>query len=288
MIIDGKSLATKIKADLKEKVAKLKVKPGLAVVLVGDNPASQVYVASKEKACKEIGYFSKQILLPKKTTQEELNRVITKLNNDRKIHGILVQLPIPDHLSEQETISKINPDKDVDGLSPTNMGKLFGAKKYLPELLVPATPKGIMTLIKSTGVPIEGKNAVVLGRSNLVGKPVGLLLLYENATVTMCHSKTMNLSEITKKADILVVAIGKPKAITVDMVKKGAIVIDVGINRIEATPLGCKAKIVGDVDFEKVKEVTGYITPVPSGVGPMTIASLMENTLIAYLNQLKT
>lgn len=280
-IIDGKAIAQKIKLDLKAKVARLKVKPGLAVILVGDNPASKVYVASKEKACAEIGYYSKKIVLPKETSQEELNEVIEQLNNDNKIHGILVQLPLPNHLSEQETIAKISPQKDVDGLSPINMGKLFGAKKYLPELLVPATPKGIITLIKSTGVSIEGKNAVVLGRSNLVGKPVGLLLLYENATVTICHSKTVNLAKIAKKADILVVAIGKPKFVAVDMVKKGATVIDVGINRTETG-------LVGDVDFNSVKDVAGFITPVPGGVGPMTIASLMENTLIAYLNQTQT
>ena len=301
MIIDGKAIAYKIKAQLKEKVAKLKTKPGLAMVLVGDNPASQVYVNSKEKACREIGFYSKTIILPKEVTQEKLNLTIEQLNNDNRIHGVLIQLPLParnafassacvaggpDHLNEEETLSKINPLKDVDGLSPINLGKLFRAKKITSDLIIPATPKGILTLIKSTGIKISGKKAVVIGRSNLVGKPVAQLLLAEDATVTICHSKTENLSEITKTADILVAAIGKPKLVTIEMVKKGAVVIDVGINRIEAAPPRCKAKLlVGDVDFEEVKKVAGYITPVPGGVGPMTIASLMENTLKAYLNQ---
>lgn len=278
-IIAGKTLAQKIKLEIKEKVAKLKVKPGLAAVLVGKDPASKIYVDSKEKACQEIGYYSKKIVLPKATTQRQLNSVVEQLNKNPRIHGFLVQLPLPSHLSEVEVLAKINPEKDVDGLSPINMGRLFSVKKITDDLLIPCTARGVMKLIKSTGRPIEGKQAVVLGRSNLVGKTVSLLLLSENATVTICHSKTQSLAGVCQKADILVAAIGKPKFVMASMVKKGAMVIDVGINSI-------KGKIVGDVDFEEVKNVAGFITPVPGGVGPMTIACLMENTLIAYFNQM--
>lgn len=278
-IIAGKTIAQKIKLEIKEKVAKLKVKPGLAVVLVGNDPASKIYVDSKEKACQEIGYYSKKIVLPKTTTQRRLNSVVEQLNKNPRIHGFLVQLPLPGHLSEVEVLSKINPEKDVDGLSPVNMGRLFSVKRITDDLLIPCTAKGVMKIIKSIGVPIEGKQAVVLGRSNLVGKTVSLLLLSENATVTICHSKTQNLAGVCQKADILVAAIGKPKFVMASMVKKGAVVIDVGINSI-------KGKIVGDVDFKEVKNVAGFITPVPGGVGPMTIACLVENTLIAYFNQM--
>jgi methylenetetrahydrofolate dehydrogenase (NADP+) / methenyltetrahydrofolate cyclohydrolase len=277
MIIDGKKIAQKIKDNLKNEVKKLRIKPGLAVVMVGDNPASKIYINSKEKACNEIGFYSEKIILPENTSQKKLNNIIDDLNLNTKIHGILVQFPLPKRLSEDEVIENISPKKDVDCFSPVNIGKLFSAKKITDSMFVPCTPKGIMTLIESTGVNIESKNVVVLGRSNLVGKPLSMLLLNKNATVTICHSRSINLKEITTKADILIGAIGIPKFIIADMIKKGAIVIDVGINRTENG-------LVGDVDFENVSKIAGWITPVPGGVGPMTIASLLENTLIAYKN----
>lgn len=267
-IIDGNKIAENIRSDLKKKTAKIKEKPGLAVVLVGDNPASQVYVNMKEKKCSEVGFYSKKIVLPEDTSEEKLLETIDELNQNSKIHGILVQLPLPEHIDEQLIIDAILPHKDADGLNPINMGNLLTGKN----MIIPATPKGVIKLIESTGVSLEGKHAVVVGRSNLVGKPVSILLQQKNCTVTMCHSKTKPLEKYTKEADILVVAIGKPRLITKDMVKKGAIVIDVGTNKVYD-------KLVGDVDFDEVKKIAGYITPVPKGVGPMTIACLLENTL---------
>jgi len=278
MIIDGKKIAQKIKDGLKKEVEKLKIKPGLAVVMVGDNSGSIVYVNAKEKACNEVGFYSEKIILPENISQKKLNNTIIGLNSNTKIHGILVQFPLPKSLSEDEVIQIISSEKDVDCFSPINIGKLFLAKKIADDMMVPCTPKGIITLIESTGINIEGKNTVILGRSNLVGKPLSLLLLNKNATVTICHSKSINLKELTTKADILIGAIGKSRFITVDMVKKGVIVIDVGINRTENG-------LVGDVDFENVSKIAGWITPVPGGVGPMTIVSLLENTLIAYKKQ---
>ncbi|MBU0627659.1 MAG: bifunctional methylenetetrahydrofolate dehydrogenase/methenyltetrahydrofolate cyclohydrolase FolD [Nanoarchaeota archaeon] len=267
-IIDGRKVADGLLNNLKKKVSRLKSKPGLAVVLVGNNPASQVYVNMKEKKCADIGFYSKKIILPENTTEEQLLKTIDDLNQDSKIHGMLVQLPLPKHIDEQLIIDSILPHKDADGFNPINMGNLFIGKN----IIVPATPKGVIKLIESTGIKLEGKHAVVVGRSNIVGKPIAMLLQQKNCTVTMCHSRTKPLEEYTKQADILVVAIGKARAITKDMVKKGAIVIDVGTNKVFD-------KLVGDVDFDSVKEVAGYITPVPKGVGPMTIACLMENTL---------
>ena len=266
-IIDGKKIAEEIREGLKKKISKLKQRPGLAVVLVGDNPASQVYVNMKEKKCNEVGFYSKKIVLPENTSQEELLDLVNKLNQDQKIHGMLVQLPLPNHINPQLIIDAILPYKDADGLNPLNLGNLFAGKNTI----VPATPKGVMKLIESTGIKLEGKHAVVIGRSNMVGKPISILLQQKNCTVTMCHSKTKTLEKYTKQADILVAAIGKPRAITKDMIKKGSIVIDVGTNKVYD-------KLVGDV-HEDVKEIAGYITPVPGGVGPMTIACLLENTL---------
>lgn len=267
-IIDGKKIAEKLLNDLKKKIIKLEEKPGLAVVLVGNNPASQVYVSMKEKKCNEIGFYFKKIVLPEDTSEEKLLGIIDELNQDSKIHGMLVQLPLPEHIDEHLIIDAILPHKDADGFHPINMGNLLIGKN----IIVPATPKGIIKLIESTGVRLEGKHAVVVGRSNIVGKPVSILLQQKNCTVTMCHSKTKPLQKYTKKADILVVAIGKARSIKKDMVKKGAVVIDVGTSKVYD-------KLVGDVDFDEVKKVVEYITPVPGGVGPMTIACLLDNTL---------
>ena len=271
-IIDGKDIAEQIRLEVKNKVKKLKSKPGLAVVVVGKNPASHVYVNMKEKACKEAGMYSEKYELDENTPEEKLLKLIDDLNQNKKIHGILVQLPLPGYINEQLIIDSILPHKDVDGLSPLNLGNLFIGKN----MIIPATPKGVIKLVESTGINIEGKHAVVIGRSNLVGKPVSILLQQRDATVTMCHSKTKPLEEYTKQADILVVAAGKIGMITKKHVKKGAIVIDVGTNKL---PDG---RLCGDVDFDSVKEVAGYITPVPGGVGPMTIACLLENTLECY------
>jgi len=273
-IIDGRDLSNKIKEAIKEKVVKMDRKPGLAVVLVGDNPASKVYVGAKEKACKKVGFYSRKIVLPKNISQKELEQEVKKLNENDKIDGVLVQLPLPEGLDEKRIVNLVSPKKDVDCFHPSNIGRLYLKKKIeIENLLAPCTPKGIVRLIQSTGIEIEGKNAVVVGRSNLVGKPVAQLLLGKNATVTVCHSRTKNLQQETKKADILIAAVGRPRMIQKEMVKKGAVVIDVGINRTDEG-------LVGDVDFEAVKEKAGYITPVPGGVGPMTIASLLENTLL--------
>ena len=278
-IINGTEIAENIKNYVKEKVSDFEKtynkKPGLAVIMVGSNQASKVYVGIKQKTAKEAGINSMQFNLPKETNHKELIELIKKLNEDEKVHGILIQLPLPEQLDEQRILEKIKFRKDVDGFHSRNMGKLvFGRKE-----IVPCTPKGIIKLIESTGQEIEGKHAVVVGRSNIVGKPIAMLLLEKNATVTICHSKTKDLKKHTKDADILVVAAGKPKLITKDMVKKNAIVIDVGINRTDDGTE--KGKLVGDVDFDSVKEVAGFISPVPGGVGPMTVASLLLNTFYA-------
>ena len=272
-LINGKQIAKETYAELKERTEALAEKgiiPGLTVIIVGENPASMTYVASKEKKAAQLGWNSKVIRLEESISQAELIEVIEKLNADQSVDGILVQLPLPKHINELDVLEKIDPDKDVDGFHIVNSGRLFAGL----DGFVPCTPKGIMKLIASTGVDVSGKNAVVLGRSLIVGKPIALLLTAENATVTICHSRTADLREHTLRADILVAAIGKPKFVTADMVKEGAVVIDVGINRTEEG-------LVGDVDFESVKEKAGYITPVPGGVGPMTIAMLMENTVLS-------
>lgn len=273
-IIDGKAVSKKVKEDVKAECEQLKAKgvtPGLAVIIVGDDPASQVYVHNKEVACEACGFYSVKYALPAETTQDELNALIDKLNKDDKINGILCQLPLPSHLDDKEVINRIDPLKDVDAFHPVNVGAIMiGDYNYLP-----CTPAGVMELIHSTGVDVSGKKAVVMGRSNIVGKPMAMLLLHENATVEITHSRTQNLADVTKEADILVAAIGKAKFVKADMVKDGAVVIDVGMNRDE------NGKLCGDVDFEDVKDKCSYITPVPGGVGPMTIAMLMKNTLTA-------
>ncbi len=274
MIIDGKFISKKIKQNLKNEIENLKSKnliPGLAVVLVGEDPASKVYVKNKKTACKEVGIYSEEYILPFETSQDELIGLINKLNSNPKIHGILVQLPLPNHIDEFVINSAIAPEKDVDVFNPVNTGKMFLGKSHL----LPCTPAGIVEIIKHENIPIEGKNCAIIGRSNIVGKPLAILLLQRNATVTICHSKTKNLESICKQADILICAAGNPKFITENMVKDGATVIDVGINRLE------NGKICGDVDFESVKNKAKYITPVPGGVGPMTIAMLLKNTVTA-------
>lgn len=273
-IIDGKAVSSAVKQQVKNECEELKkqgITPGLAVIIVGDDPASQVYVRNKEKACEECGFYSVKYALSADTTQEELNSLVDKLNEDNKINGILCQLPLPSHLDDKEVINRIDPIKDVDAFHPVNVGAIMiGDYNFLP-----CTPAGVMELIHSTGVDITGKKAVVIGRSNIVGKPMAMLLLHENATVEITHSRTVNLKSITKDADILVAAIGKPKFVTEDMIKDGAVVIDVGMNRDE------NGKLCGDVDFESVKDKCSFITPVPGGVGPMTISMLMKNTLTA-------
>lgn len=274
--MDGKGLSAKIRGQLKERVAAFKAEygyvPGLTVILVGEDPASQIYVRNKERGCNEAGMASDVIRMPAKTTQEELLALIEKLNRDDKVHGILVQLPLPKGIDELSVLRTIDPAKDVDGFHVVNAGKLFIGEKAL----VACTPKGIMRLLEEYDIDLEGKNAVVVGRSNIVGKPISMLLLQRNATVTICHSRTKNLKDICRGADVLVAAVGKANLITGDMVKPGAVVIDVGMNRLPESK-----KVVGDVDFESVEPVAGYITPVPGGVGPMTIAMLLENTLEA-------
>lgn len=273
-IIDGKAVSKAVKGKILEECEALKQKgitPGLAVIIVGEDPASQVYVRNKEKACEECGFYSEKYALPAKTTQEELNALVDKLNKDDKINGILCQLPLPLHLDDKEVINRIDPIKDVDAFHPVNVGAIMiGDYNFLP-----CTPAGVMELIHSTGVDVSGKKAVVMGRSNIVGKPMAMLLLHENATVEIVHSRTQNLADITKEADILVAAIGKAKFVKADMVKDGAVVIDVGMDRDE------NGKLCGDVDFEDVKDKCSFITPVPGGVGPMTISMLMQNTLTA-------
>ena len=269
-IIDGRKIADKILNNLKSKIKNMKEKPGLALVLIGDNPASEIYVSSKERAFKEVEGYCERYKLDSNIGELDLLKLVNDLNQNPKIHGILVQLPLPKQIDENLVTNSILPHKDVDGFTSVNLGHLMSGNT----ILAPATARAVLHLIESTGTGIEGKNAVVVGRSNIVGKPVALMLLEKNATVTVCHSKTKNIAEHTKKADILVAAAGKPKLITRDMVKQGAVVIDVGINRVNG-------KIVGDVDFENVREIAGFITPVPGGAGPMTIAMLMENTLKA-------
>lgn len=273
-IIDGKRIAQQIRSGLAQKILEMlaqgKTRPGLAVVLVGDNPASKLYVSMKQKACKEVGIYSEEHRLPAEVTQDQLLALIDELNGDPKIHGILVQLPLPAHLDEEEVIMRIHPDKDVDGFNPVNVGKMcIGSRAYLP-----CTPAGMMKLIDTINYDPAGKKAVVIGRSNIVGKPIAQLLLQRDATVTICHSKTKDLVAECRQADILVAAVGQPEMVKGDWVKPGAVVIDVGINRRDG-------KTVGDVEFESVKEVAGWITPVPGGVGPMTIAMLLTNTVVA-------
>lgn len=280
-IIDGKAIANEIKQKIKEEIQtdfidKKKTVPLLACIIVEGNPASEVYVASKERACAACNMKSKIVRLKQNTTEKTLFNTIDKLNNDDEVSGILLQLPIPNGIDSVKATNRILPSKDVDCLTYENLGALFSAKK----LIAPCTATGIIEMLKHENIKIAGKRAVVLGRSLLVGKSVANLLEQENATVTICHSKTENIEKICKQADILVVAIGKPKYVTKDFVKKGATVIDVGINRIDG-------KIVGDVDFENVKDVCGYITPVPGGVGPMTVACLMQNTLTLHKNKRK-
>ena len=275
IIIDGTKIAQDIRRSVREETLvfteKTGVVPGLAVVLAGDDPASKVYVGRKAKACAEAGFLSREYKLSADVGEAELLALIRDLNNDRQIHGILVQLPLPKHIAADKIIAAIDPNKDVDGFHPANVGRLVTGSP----LFVPCTPRGIMELIARTGISLSGKDAVVIGRSNIVGKPMALLLLAQNATVTMCHSKTKDLPVVARRADVLIAAIGKPRMITADMVKEGAVVIDVGVNRLE------NGKLAGDVAFDEVAPKTSAITPVPGGVGPMTIAMLMRNTLDA-------
>lgn len=273
-IISGKVVSEEIRGNIAQEAQRLASKgfrPGLAVVLVGEDPASHVYVRNKEKACHDLGYYSEVHRLADTTSQEEVLALVDKLNTEDNIHGILVQLPLPKHIDEKAVINAIAVEKDVDGFHPINVGNLVIGD----DSLLPCTPAGVIELIKRTGIELSGKHAVVIGRSNIVGKPVSLLLQRENATVTMCHSRTANMDEIARLADILVVAIGRAKMIDASYVKPGAVVIDVGMNRLD------NGKLAGDVDYESAKEVAGYITPVPGGVGPMTITMLMQNTLLA-------
>lgn len=273
-LISGKIVSAQVKARVADETAELKkqgITPGLAVVIVGDDPASRVYVNNKKKACAEVGFYSEEHALPAQTTMEELLALVRKLNADDRINGILVQLPLPKHLDEKAVIEAIDPTKDVDAFHPANVGRIMiGDYHFLP-----CTPAGIMEMLKSENIEISGKECVVIGRSNIVGKPMGMLLLHRNGTVTICHSRTKNLAEVCRRADILVAAVGKAGFVTADMVKPGAVVIDVGMNR------NAEGKLCGDVDFAAVEPVASYITPVPGGVGPMTIAMLMQNTLTA-------
>ena len=270
-IINGKEIYAAIREEIKAEVQGMSVRPGLAVVLVGDDPASAVYVRNKSKACAEVGIYSEVYRLPEETGREQLLGLIEQLNQSPLIHGILVQLPLPKHLDPEEVIMAIDPAKDVDAFHPVNVGKIMiGNYDFLP-----CTPAGVMELLHRSGIEVSGKECVVIGRSNIVGKPQAMLLLHENATVTVCHSKTRNLPSVCRRADILVSAVGKPKFVTADMVKDGAVIIDVGMNRDE------NGKLCGDVDFEPVSEKASYITPVPGGVGPMTITMLLKNTVTA-------
>ena len=278
-ILSGKTMSEELRAEIASRVSALKAKgltPGLAVILVGNDPASEIYVRNKGNGCTEVGMYSRTINMPAETTQEELESAIDALNNDPAIHGILVQLPLPKHLDENAALAKILPEKDVDGFHLINAGHMLTGT----EGVVACTPRGALHMIKSTGVNLSGKEAVVIGRSNIVGKPMAMLLLKENCTVTICHSRTQNLADHTRRADILVAAVGKAGFVTADMVKPGAIVIDVGINRGDG-------KVKGDVDFDAVKEVAGWITPVPGGVGKMTITMLLMNTVEAAERMLK-
>lgn len=280
-LLMGKEVSSRIKSELRTEVENLQkegINPGLAVIIVGDDPASRVYVNNKKKACEECGIYSEEYALPAETSQEELLKLIDKLNNKNDISGILVQLPVPKHIDETTIINAIDPKKDVDAFHPVNVGKIMVGDFDF----VPCTPAGVMELIKESGIEVSGKECVVVGRSNIVGKPQSMLLLHQNGTVTVCHSRTKDLKEHTKKADILVVAVGIPNFVTGDMIKEGAVVIDVGINRLE------NKKLCGDVEFKTAEKVAGAITPVPGGVGPMTIAMLMKNTVkAAVINRSK-
>ena len=274
-IISGKLVSSEVRKNIYNEVSEFKsrtsITPGLAVILVGNDPASAVYVRNKHKACLEVGMNSYEITMPENTSEDELLHKIDELNTDKNVHGILVQLPLPKHISEENVINRIDPSKDVDAFHPQNVGKIMiGNYDFIP-----CTPAGVMELLHFYNVDINGKECVIIGRSNIVGKPMSLLLLAENGTVTICHSRTRNLSSVTKRADILVVAIGKANFVTADMVKPGAVVIDVGINRKE------DGKLCGDVDFDSVEKIASKITPVPGGVGPMTITMLLKNTLTA-------
>jgi len=279
-IIDGKKISSEVKEQVRLEVASLKaqgISVGLAVIIVGDNPASRIYVNNKKKACELVGIRSEEYALPEQTSERELLDLVDELNHNPEINGILVQLPLPAQIDEKHVIDAISPQKDVDAFTAANVGQIMiGEYAFLP-----CTPAGCMELIRSTGVDITGKQCVVIGRSNIVGKPMAMLLLHANGTITICHSRTKNLAEICRSADILVAAVGKAKLVTADMVKPGAIVIDVGMNRDE------NGKLCGDVDFASVEPVAGYITPVPGGVGPMTIATLMKNTVTAAKIQAK-
>lgn len=278
-IIDGKAISTQMRVEIAEQtkayIEKTGEKPGLAVIIVGEDPASKVYVRNKKRACEEVGFYSEEIALPAETDMATLKSVIDRLNADDKIHGILVQLPLPKHLDEGEVIMAINPEKDVDAFHPVNVGRVMSGGYTF----VPCTPAGVMELLRRSGVEIAGKECVVVGRSNIVGKPMAMLLLEANGTVTVCHSRTKDLAQVCRRADILVSAVGRPYFITADMVKEGAVVVDVGINRL---PDG---KLVGDVDYAAVEPIASYITPVPGGVGPMTITMLLKNTLTAAENK---
>jgi methylenetetrahydrofolate dehydrogenase (NADP+)/methenyltetrahydrofolate cyclohydrolase len=287
-IIDGKLIASKIREDLKSEVEKLKnggITPGLAVILVGADPASMSYVTAKEKACNNLGIYSENIKLPAETTEEELLSLVEEMNSNPKIDGILVQLPLPKHIDTDKIIMSISPSKDVDGFHPVSIGKMLMGK----DTFLPCTPHGIIKLLLHSNVKVEGANVVVVGRSNIVGKPVANLLLAKseggNATVTVCHSRTKNMAEITRRADILIAAIGKPEFITADMIKDGAVVIDVGVNRVDDSTKKRGYRLVGDVEFETASEKASKITPVPGGVGPMTITMLMYNTVNSAKNR---
>ena len=273
-IIDGKAISAAIRHEIKAEVETMAVKPGLAVIIVGEDPASKVYVRNKKLACEEVGFYSEGYELPADTTQEELVALVKQLNENPKIHGILVQLPLPKHLNADSVIMNIAPEKDVDAFHPENVGHIMiGKQKFLP-----CTPAGVMALLERSGIDVSGKECVVVGRSNIVGKPQAMLLLQKDATVTICHSKTKDLADVCRRADVLVVAVGKAKFIKADMVKEGAVVIDVGMNRDE------NGKLCGDVDFSEVEPKASFITPVPGGVGPMTITMLLQNTLTACKN----
>jgi len=281
-IIDGKQIAADMQAELKKEAAKLKkqgIVPGLGVILVGEDPASKSYVTAKERACEELGIYSDDNHLPADTTQQDLIALINRMNTDPKINGILVQLPLPKHLDESEVLLAINPDKDVDGFHPTNIGKMVAGQAAF----LPCTPHGVIQLLQRSGVKIEGSHVVIVGRSNIVGKPVANMLIQKNkggnATVTVCHTRTADLAYHTRQADIIIAAAGRPNTITADMVKDGVVVIDVGVNRIEDKTAKKGYRLVGDVDFEAVKEKASLITPVPGGVGPMTITMLLYNTV---------
>ena len=285
-ILDGKALAKKIHEELKQRVQILQAErgrpPGLAVVMVGDNPASAAYVRNKERACAKVGIASFNRYFPGQTSQQQLEEVIEQLNQDARVDGILVQLPLPDHLDSVSLLHQIRPDKDADGLHPLNLGKLLRSEPGLRS----CTPAGVMRLLQEYDIELQGKQVVVVGRSILVGKPLALMLLAKNATVTIAHSRTRDLASVARNADILVAAVGRTKLITADMVKPGAIVVDVGINRLSDTE--GNSRLVGDVDFDAVAEIAQYITPVPGGVGPMTVAMLLHNTVLSYSQNLQT